>query len=117
MTDAMKTDAMKIDLRGVESGTWAAAPRREIYPGVVARDLWTGAGGAKALILEFAPGAAFTGLDEHFPGPEEVFVISGTFGDGVHEYPAGTFLHHPTGSAHVPQSKDGCVLFVFFPEG
>jgi anti-sigma factor ChrR (cupin superfamily) len=108
---------MRIDLTGVEAARWSAAPSKEIYPGVVKRDLWRGPGGAKALILEFAPGAAFTELDEHLPGPEEVFVLSGVFSDGVHQYEAGSFIHNPAGSAHVPQSSTGCVLFVFFPEG
>lgn len=108
---------MKIDLSGVQSGFWHTAPAIEIYPGVVKRDLWKGANGAKALILEFAAGSAFTETDEHFPGPEEVFVVSGMFNDGVHDYPAGSFVHSPAGSAHAPQSKSGCVLFVFFPEG
>jgi len=57
-----------------------------------------GASGAKAQILEIDAGAKFTRLDVHTPGPEEV-------------------LHNPAGSAHVPQSEYGCVLFVFFPEG
>jgi hypothetical protein len=34
-----------------------------------------------------------------------------------HDYPAGSFIHNPAGSAHVPQSTEGCVLFVFFPGG
>jgi ChrR Cupin-like domain len=50
-------------------------------------------------------------------GPEAVFVVSGTFSDGVHEHPAGSFMHSQTGSAQVPQPREGCVLFVFFPEG
>jgi anti-sigma factor ChrR (cupin superfamily) len=108
---------MRIDLTGVESAFWQSAPSKEIYPGVIKRDLWQGRNGAKALILEFAPGARFTELDEHFPGPEEVYVVSGTFSDGVNEYPAGSFIHNPTGSAHVPQSPTGCAIFVFFPEG
>lgn len=108
---------MRIDLNGVEVARWDCAPSKEIYPGVVKRELWRGKGGAKALILEFSPGAAFTELDEHFPGPEEVFVLSGTFSDGVHQYEAGSFIHSPSGSAHVPQSSTGCALFVFFPEG
>lgn len=107
----------EINLDGVEYGDRRSGPRREIYPGVTRTDLWRGASGAKALVLEFAPGATFTELDVHQPGPEEVFVVSGIFSDGVREYPAGSFVHNPAGSAHVPQSKDGCVLFVFFPEG
>ena len=108
---------MKIDLEGVMSMDWRSAASTELYPGVRKRDLWHGADGAKALVLEIDAGASFTELDVHAPGPEEVFVVSGTFSDGVHEYPAGTFIHNPAGSAHVPQSRDGCVLFVFFPLG
>jgi anti-sigma factor ChrR (cupin superfamily) len=108
---------MKIDLSGVVTASLSDTPGTEVYPGVTMRELWQGANGAKALVLEFLPGSSFTELDEHFPGPEEVFVLSGTFSDGVHEYGPGTFLHNPTGSAHVPQSRTGCSIFVFFPEG
>lgn len=68
------------------------------------------------MILEIDAGASFAKLDVHEPGPEEVFVVSGTFSDGVNEYSEGSFIHNPTGSAHIPQSATGCVLFVFFPE-
>jgi anti-sigma factor ChrR (cupin superfamily) len=44
-------------------------------------------------------------------------VLSGDLGDGANVYPAGTFLHHPAGSSHSPRSKEGCRLFVFYPEG
>jgi len=70
-----------------------------------------------AQILEIDAGAKLPRLDVHSPGPEEVYVVSGVFNDGVHDYPAGSFIHNPAGSAHVPQSTEGCVLFVFFPEG
>jgi len=46
-----------------------------------------------------------------------VYVVSGVFNDGVRDYPAGSFTHNPAGSSHVPQSKTGCTLFVFYPEG
>jgi hypothetical protein len=107
----------QIDLTGVLSANWQGVPATEIFPGIRKRMLWQGQNGAKALILEFDAGASFTELDIHQPGPEEVFVVSGTFNDGVHDHPAGTFIHNPAGSAHVPQSREGCVLFVFFPEG
>lgn len=63
------------------------------------------------------PGSCREGLDVHAPGPEEVFVVSGTFHDGDRAHPAGTFLHAPAGSRYVPQSENGCTLFVFSPEG
>jgi anti-sigma factor ChrR (cupin superfamily) len=108
---------VNLNLTGVTSVHWQSAPTRELFPGVRLRDLWRGANGAKAVVLEIDAGAAFTTLDVHQPGPEEVFVVTGTFCDGLHEYAAGSFIHNPAGSAHIPQSKDGCVLFVFFPEG
>lgn len=106
-----------INLEGVFSVNWRDIPAKEIFPGIRMRILWQGENGAKAKILEIDPGAGFTTLDTHSPGPEEVFVVSGVFNDGVHDYPAGSFIHNPAGSAHVPQSKQGCVIFVFFPEG
>ena len=106
-----------IDLEGVISANWQHLPATEIFPGIRMRNLWQGTNGAKAKILEFDAGAKFATLDFHSPGPEEVFVVSGVFNDGVHDYPAGTFIHNPARSAHIPQSMLGCVIFVFFPEG
>jgi anti-sigma factor ChrR (cupin superfamily) len=108
---------MTINLEGVVSAQWQNIPAHEIFPGIRKRALWQDANGAKAQILEFDAGARFTTLDIHAPGPEEVFVVSGVFNDGVNDYPAGSFIHNPAGSAHIPQSKQGCVIFVFFPEG
>jgi anti-sigma factor ChrR (cupin superfamily) len=106
-----------INLEGVVASNWQDVPPKEIFPGIRKRVLWRGGNGAKAQILEIGAGAKFPQLDVHSPGPEEVYVVSGVFNDGVHDYPAGSFIHNPAGSAHVPQSTEGCVLFVFFPEG
>jgi anti-sigma factor ChrR (cupin superfamily) len=106
-----------IDLEGVIASNRRDVPAKEIFPGVRKRMLWRGANGAKAQVLEIDAGASFTTLDMQTPGPEEVFVVSGVFNDGINDYTAGTFIHNPAGSAHVPQSKDGCVFCVFFPEG
>ncbi|RJQ80429.1 anti-sigma factor [Pseudonocardiaceae bacterium YIM PH 21723] len=95
----------------------ADVPARELFPGVRHRLLWTGTGGATANLLELDPGARWPHRDEHTPGPEEVYVAAGTFNDGARDYPAGTFLHAPAGSWHVPQTATGCTLFVFYPEG
>lgn len=108
---------MKIDLTDVASRHWQDIPANEIFPGVRKRELWQGANGAKAPILEFDPGGKFTQLDVHERGPEEVLVVSGVFSDGVHDDPAGSFMHSPTGSVHIPQAASGYALFVFSPEG
>lgn len=104
----------------MEEIVWASVqetPARELFKGVHARMLWQGENGAKAAVVEIAPGARWEELDVHEPGPEEVFVVAGTFNDGTRDYEPGTFIHNPAGSSHIPQSKTGCTLFVFFPEG
>lgn len=93
------------------------APVKELFPGIRVRPLWTGGNGAKAQVLEMDPGSCWEGIDVHAPGPEEVFVVAGTFHDGDSDHPAGSFLHAPAGSWHVPQTAVGCTLFVFYPEG
>lgn len=106
-----------MNLNGVQAANWMDIPAKEVHPGFRIRLLWRGENGAKALIFEIDAGATYPVLDVHSPGAEEVFVVSGTFCDGENSYPAGTFIHNPAGSSHIPQSKGGCVLFVYFPEG
>ena len=106
------------NLDGIVAIHWEnVTPKELVYPGFSIRLLWSEPNGRKALIFEIAPGAVYPVLDVHAPGAEEVFVISGTFCDGRNSYPSGTFIHHPAGSSHIPQSREGCKLFVFFPEG
>ena len=102
----------------IEWATYIDAPVKEKFGGAIkVRTLWEAANGAKAQVVDIEPGACFEGGDVHEPGPEEVYVVSGVFNDGVRDYPEGTFIHNPTGSSHVPQSKTGCTIFVFYPEG
>lgn len=99
---------------------WASvdeAPSKELFPGIRLRPLWKGSDGAAAYVLEMDAGSHWQGVDVHEPGPEEVFVVSGTFNDGVRDYPAGSFIHAPAGSWHVPQTATGCTLFLFYPLG
>jgi anti-sigma factor ChrR (cupin superfamily) len=92
------------------------SPVQEIFSGISVRQLWQGDAGAQAVVVEIAPGARWEGVDFHKDNSEEVLVMSGVFNDGTRDYPAGTFIHHPVGSSHVPQSKTGCTLFIFYPE-
>ncbi len=87
------------------------------YPGVRVRRLWSGDRGVRAVLVEIDAGCRFPEVDRHDAGPEEVYVVSGVFNDGERDFPAGTFIHNPRGSSHVPQSENGCVLFLFYPEG
>jgi len=115
-----QTRTRRSDGAAAEGIVWAIAsetPAVERAPGFRIRDLWVGANGAKAQLVEIDSGAKFPGLEVHEPGPEEVFVVSGVFHDGTREYSAGSFIHNPAGSTHEPQSAQGCTLFLFYPEG
>lgn len=111
---------MNAEILAQSGYTWATvvdAPSRELFPGIRIRRLWKGADGAHAHVLEMAPGTSWPVRDVHEPGPEEVYVLTGTFNDGARDYPAGTFIHAPAGSWHIPASRTGCTLFLFYPEG
>ena len=91
------------------------SPLQRVTEGIFVRQLWQGEASAQAMVVEIAPGAQWEGIDAHEDNSEEVFVVSGVFNDGVRDYSAGTFIHHSVGSSHVPQSKTGCTLFIFYP--
>ena len=74
--------------------------------------------GIGVMVVEFDPGSCWEGGDDvHESSSEAVYIASGVFNDGNRDYPAGTYLHMPRGSAHTPQSKTGCTVFIFYPEG
>ncbi len=61
-------------------------------------------------LVRYAPGSQFA---RHVHGGgEEILVLDGVFSDDSGDHPAGTYLRNPPGSAHAPQSADGCLLFV-----
>jgi hypothetical protein len=74
----------------------------------------------RALVVRFPPGSQWPGADVHDPGPEDLYVISGTFhgltGEGSAHGP-GTFLHLAAGTSHSPWTDTGGELFVYYPEG
>jgi anti-sigma factor ChrR (cupin superfamily) len=91
----------------------------ELHPGVRKRTLLSSDSptGPRILLVEIEPGRGFLELDVHEPGPEYIYVMEGTFHDGAREYPAGSFIHSPVGSSHIPQSAAGCKLLVILPLG
>jgi len=84
--------------------------------GIRVREVWR-EGVRRALEVDFPPGAQWPGLDHHVPGPEEMYVLSGTFDDNGTILHTGTFVHYPAGTSHSPISAEGGRLFVFYAEG
>jgi len=55
--------------------------------------------------------------NSHFPehahdGGEEYFVLDGVFSDETGDYPAGTYVRNPIGTAHKPHTHEGATIFV-----
>lgn len=61
-------------------------------------------------LVRYAQGSSFPAHTH--PGGEEILVLSGTFSEDDHHYPAGWYLRSPPGSAHQPASAEGAVIFV-----
>ena len=61
-------------------------------------------------IVRYQAGSRFQ--SHHHELGEEIFVLDGTFSDETGDYPAGTYIMNPPGSAHAPFSESGCTLFV-----
>jgi quercetin dioxygenase-like cupin family protein len=61
-------------------------------------------------IVRYAPQSRFP---RHVHGGgEEILVLEGAFQDEYGDYPAGSYLRNPPGTAHAPGSNSGCLLFV-----
>lgn len=61
-------------------------------------------------VVRYAPGSRFA---RHVHGGgEEFLVLEGTFSDERGDYPVGSYVRNPPGTAHEPFSRDGCTLFV-----
>ena len=61
-------------------------------------------------IVRYRPQSRFAAHTH--PRGEEFLVLDGVFADERGNYPAGTYVRNPPGSAHTPRSDVGCALFV-----
>lgn len=87
---------------------WQPSP----MPGVERRMLdRIGAEVARATsIVRYAPQSRFA---RHVHGGgEEFLVLDGVFSDEHGDYPAGTYVRNPIGTAHSPHSAEGCTILV-----
>lgn len=62
-------------------------------------------------IVRYAPNSEFS--SHTHSGGEEFYVLEGTFADEHADYPAGSYVRNPIGTAHTPQvGADGATIFV-----
>ena len=89
---------------------WRASPHAGVEWKTLRFDPETG---RSVVLLRFAPGARY-GRHKH-PGGEDYLVLEGSLEEGGRTWGAGSFVHHPPGSAHRPSSQEGCLLYVTLP--
>jgi len=87
---------------------WVASPAK----GVERRMLFRiGEEKARATsIVRYAPGSHFA--RHSHPGGEEFLVLEGVFQDETGDFPVGTYVRNPPGTAHAPGTDSGCTIFV-----
>jgi len=108
MNTALNTDRTLRCVVHTPSLDWVASPAPGVWRRLLERD---GGEVARATsIVRYDAGARFEAHSHG--GGEEILVLEGTFGDEFGEYPAGTYLRNPPGTAHAPYSREGCLLFV-----
>lgn len=61
-------------------------------------------------IVRYAPRSRFP--PHQHPGGEEFLVLEGTFQDETGDFPPGSYVRNPPGTAHAPGSDEGCTIFV-----
>ena len=61
-------------------------------------------------IVRFAPGSRFA--EHSHGGGEEFLVLEGVFSDETGDFPTGTYVRNPIGTAHSPHTDPGCTIFV-----
>jgi hypothetical protein len=74
----------------------------------------------RALLVTFPAFSQLPGIDVHEPGPEDVYVVRGTFRGLTGEaslHGPGTFLHFAARTSHSLSTETGGELFVYYPEG
>lgn len=91
-----------------DEATWVPSPSPGVERRMLERD---GGEVARATsVVRWRPGSRFP-AHRHELG-EEFLVLEGSLADELGEYPAGTYVRNPPGSAHAPWSEEGCTLFV-----
>jgi quercetin dioxygenase-like cupin family protein len=94
----------------VHAGTmdWVASPAAGVQRRMLFR---IGDEKARATsIVRYAPGSRFA--RHGHAGGEEFLVLDGVFQDETGDFPAGSYVRNPPGTAHEPGSAPGCTILV-----
>lgn len=90
------------------SDAWVASPAQGVWRKPLEREAKEH--GHTTSVVKYEAGARFK--THMHPKGEEIFVLEGVFSDEHGDYPAGSYIRNPPGSAHAPYSEQGCILLV-----
>jgi len=97
-----------LHLAGLTDGGWQRLDFAPFREGVEICELC--AGEPDVALLRYAPGAS---VPWHLhTGLETILVLDGVQSDERGDYPAGSLILNPAGSAHSVWSKGGCVVLI-----
>ncbi|USD43641.1 cupin domain-containing protein [Vibrio sp. SCSIO 43135] len=91
-----------------ESMDWVASPASGVWRKPLEREQKES--GHTTSVVKYEAGSSFS--SHPHPHGEEIFVLDGVFSDETGDFPAGTYLRNPPGSAHAPFSSKGCTILV-----
>lgn len=104
----LRTDWSKAEVVALDEVDWVPSPS----PGVDRRmlDRIGGEVARATTVVRYAPGSRFP--THTHGGGEEFLVLDGVFSDEHGDFPAGSYVRNPIGSAHAPFTEGGCTIFV-----
>lgn len=97
---------------GITSVLLNNLPSKEVAKGINQYILWENKDGKSTAIYKFKPNSKLPFIDSHDIFDEHIYVISGIFNDGINDYEKGAYIINPKGTAHLPQSQEGCMILV-----
>jgi anti-sigma factor ChrR (cupin superfamily) len=104
----LNTDISQRVVLDVSQLSWVPSPMAGVERRMLARDEQENPRATS--VVRYAAGSTFS--QHSHPLGEEIIVLEGVFADEHGDYPAGTYIKNPPGSAHSPRSPMGCTLFV-----
>ena len=90
------------------NGGWQSLPFEPFREGVEISEIF--AGSPAVAVLRYQPGASVPRHQHN--GLETIVVLEGVQSDEQGDYPAGSVILNPAGTAHSVWSTDGCVVLI-----
>ena len=104
----LRADFSKRVVVATRDQPWVPSPQRGVDRCMLDR---IGGEVARATsLVRYAPASRFP--SHQHDGGEEFLVLDGVFSDEHGDYPAGTYVRNPPGSAHATHTDGGCTIFV-----